>query len=143
MREYKFTYMRTYKNWLISKPQKKFVKIHCFKKIRSLILIEITQILADTCGVKSPSSSRIFILGIWGLREILTRFNPFLTLKYIIIRKAFSPNSIIYLTHRPIFSEKVNYRQYSSRIRYLVAWNSFGSIWTILIGALFVYWNPK
>lgn len=36
---------------------------------KQALSLRITHILNDICGVKSPGSLKIFVLGIWGLRK--------------------------------------------------------------------------
>ena len=80
------------------------------QRIEDHYIIKITLTLADivqVCGIKSTGSSKIFILGIWGLREVLTRFNPFLRERYIIMKEKFSSNfNNISYTLTDIFGKK-------------------------------------
>lgn len=40
----------------------------------------------------SAGSSKIFLLGTWGLMKVLIRFNPYLAHKHTLIRKGLFPN---------------------------------------------------
>ncbi len=42
--------------------------------------------MTDRCDIKATGSSKIFILGIWGLREVLTTFYPFLAQGHPVIK---------------------------------------------------------
>ena len=60
--------------------------------------IEKTVKFTNVRGIKSTESSKIFILGLWSLREVVIRFNQFLIQGYIISKKNVTRISIIYLT---------------------------------------------
>lgn len=100
-----YSYNRWYSHTqFISRNAQRFTAI---RKARSLILIKIPPILANISGTKSTGNSKICILGIRGLRQVLTLFNPFLTHRHSSIRRESSLN-FNYILHRltDIFDSK-------------------------------------
>ncbi len=92
---------------------------------------KVSYLFAEICDIKSASSSKIILLGIWGLKELLTRYKPFLTYRRTIMRKGFSSN-FYYISHRltDIFDKMF---AVGTVVPYSVSrsWNSFSPIWTI------------
>lgn len=73
--------------------------------------------------MKSTGSSKMFILGIWELREVMPDFSHFLHKGMLLSEKDYIRISIIYLTDQPIFSLKSSIgSMWNPHTLYMVPW---------------------
>lgn len=66
--------------------------IHKIRKRYFLNFIKISCTLIDRCDIKATGSTNVFLPGIRGLKEVLTRFYPLFAQGHTVSTKMFSPN---------------------------------------------------